>query len=54
VTSGLGGIFPGGMFIGTVEESEDKEGELFRKISLRPGVNFNNIEEVFVLISPIE
>jgi len=54
VTSGLGGIFPGGMFIGTVEESDDREGELFRKISVKPGVNFNNIEEVFVLISPIE
>jgi len=54
VTSGLGGIFPGGIFIGTVEESEDKEGELFRRVAVKPGVNINTIEEVFVLVSAVE
>ncbi len=53
ITSGLGGIFPNGLFIGTVIKSEDKGGEIFRDILVKPGANFNSLEEVFVIISPI-
>ena len=49
VSSGLGGIFPGGLMIGTVSELGDEEQGLFREVVLKPGVNFANLEEVFVL-----
>ncbi len=49
VSSGLGGIFPGGLHVGTVTEVGDEEQGLFREVILTPGVNFSNLEEVFVL-----
>ena len=49
VSSGLGGIFPQGLFIGTVVKSERKEGELFLEIEIDPGADFSVLEEVFVI-----
>lgn len=49
VSSGLGGIFPEGLFIGTVVKSERKEGELFLEIEIDPGADFSILEEVFVI-----
>ena len=49
VSSGLGGIFPGGLMVGTVTGLGDEEQGLFREVVLTPGVNFSNLEEVFVL-----
>ncbi len=49
LTSGLGGIFPEGLFIGIVINiSSTKDGWLF-KTTLRPAVDFGKIEEVFVV-----
>ena len=49
VSSGLGGIFPKGLLIGTVAEVGEEEQGLFREVALEPGVQFQNLEEVFVL-----
>jgi rod shape-determining protein MreC len=49
VSSGLGDIFPGGLMVGTVTALGDEEQGLFREVVLTPGVNFANLEEVFVL-----
>jgi rod shape-determining protein MreC len=49
VSSGLGGIFPAGLMIGTVAALGDEDQGLFREVILTPGVNFSNLEEVFVL-----
>jgi rod shape-determining protein MreC len=54
VSSGLGGIFPPGLLIGTVVKSERREGELFLEILIAPGANFSILEEVFVIISSPE
>jgi rod shape-determining protein MreC len=54
ITSGLGGIFPRGLFIGTVTESRRKEGELFLEILVVPGAEFSILEEVFVVVSPLD
>ncbi len=51
ISSGLGGIFPRGLFIGTVSRSEAQPGELFKEILIKPGADFSVIEEVFVIIS---
>lgn len=54
ISSGLGGIFPQGLFIGTVVSSESKKGELFLDISIDPGADFSILEEVFIIVSSSE
>ena len=49
VSSGVGGVFPEGLLIGTVEAVGRDETGLFREVTLKPGVDFNTLEEVFVL-----
>ena len=50
VSSGLGELFPKGLYVGQVVKVGDDEAQgLFREIILVPGVNFYNLEEVFVL-----
>jgi rod shape-determining protein MreC len=51
VTSGLGGIFPEGLFVGTVIRTEEKEGGMFLDIWIIPGADFAALEEVFVISS---
>lgn len=51
VTSGLGGIFPEGLFIGTIVQTGETEGGLFRDILIMPGANFYALDEVFVINS---
>lgn len=50
VTSGMGGVFPKGLVIGSVARVEGEKWELFKNIVVKPGVDFTNVEEVFVLI----
>jgi len=52
VTSGMGGIFPEGLFIGTVVRSGEQEGGLFHDIKVAPGADFSALDEVFVIINP--
>lgn len=54
ISSGLGGIFPQGLLIGTVIRSEGREGELFLDILIKPGADFSILEEVFVIVSSME
>lgn len=49
VSSGIGGIFPPDLLIGTVEELGQDQTGLFREVILKPGVDFSSLEEVFVL-----
>ncbi len=50
ISSGLGGVFPAGLKIGEVKKVErGKEGELFKSILVKSGVDFNQLEELFVL-----
>lgn len=49
VSSGLGKLFPKGLYVGQVIKVEDQTQGLFREIILAPGVNFHNLEEVSVL-----
>jgi rod shape-determining protein MreC len=51
VASGVDGIYPKGFRIGTVETSE-RGAQLYRTITVRPAVNFSNIEEVLVVLVP--
>jgi len=51
ITSGLGGIFPKGLFIGTVRETGLDQHGLLRQALILPAVNFDRLEEIFVVIT---
>jgi rod shape-determining protein MreC len=51
VSSGIGGIFPPGLLVGTVEEVGQDQTGLFRQVLLKSSVDFSSIQEVFVLQS---
>ncbi|MGH7681832.1 MAG: rod shape-determining protein MreC, partial [Candidatus Eiseniibacteriota bacterium] len=50
VTSGLGGIFPGGIRIGTVSKVGLEDNGLMKEISVKPAVNFRTLEEILVYL----
>ncbi|MDD3730816.1 MAG: rod shape-determining protein MreC [candidate division Zixibacteria bacterium] len=49
VSSGLGGIYPPGLKVGTVVQVVYPEEEPFCEVRLTPAVNFNSLEELFIL-----
>ena len=51
VTSGIDGIFPKGFVIGRVE-ALDRSGGAYRRITVRPAVDFSSLEEVLVVLTP--
>ncbi|MGK5087377.1 rod shape-determining protein MreC [Bdellovibrionota bacterium FG-2] len=51
ITSGLGGIFPKGIPVGTVAKVDRKPYGITQKIEVRPTVEFSKLEEVLVITS---
>jgi rod shape-determining protein MreC len=51
VSSGIGGVFPKGIIIGTVNHVDRQEAGLFLKISMTPAIDFSKLEEVLILSS---
>jgi len=49
LSSGLGGIYPAGLVVGTVRTVERLEEEPFCRVTIDPAANFNSLEELFVL-----
>lgn len=49
ISSGMGGVFPVGLYVGVITKVRSERGEIFKKIELEPAVNFNRLEEVYVL-----
>ncbi|MBC8016877.1 MAG: rod shape-determining protein MreC [Sporomusaceae bacterium] len=50
ITSGFGGIYPKGLFIGEVIDVVNEEGGLLKYASLKTAVDFDRLEEVLVII----
>jgi len=50
ITSGFGGIYPKGLFIGEVIDIVNEEGGLLKYAYLRPAVDFGRLEEVLVIV----
>ena len=50
ISSGLGGLYHKGILIGWVSEIRHQQHELFKTAILESAVDFNSIEEVFVII----
>jgi rod shape-determining protein MreC len=51
VTSGIDGIYPKGFVIGRVE-SVEKSGGAYKRITVKPAVDFSGLEEVLVVMTP--
>lgn len=49
ISSGLGGVFPPALKIGTVVEAEDRKSSIFKHILVKPSADFNSLEELFVI-----
>jgi rod shape-determining protein MreC len=49
-TSGLGGLFPAGVRVGTVARVGMAENGLLKSVSIRPAVRFESLEEVLVFV----
>jgi rod shape-determining protein MreC len=55
ISSGMGGVFPKGLLVGTVQEVVRGSSGLFQRVEVEPAVNFGRLEEVLVVIqSPPE
>jgi rod shape-determining protein MreC len=52
VTSGIDGIYPKGFVIGLIE-SVERSGGGFKRIVIKPAVDFKAIEEVLVVLTPV-
>jgi rod shape-determining protein MreC len=51
VTSGIDGIYPKGFIIGKIETVE-KAGGSYKRITIKPAVDFSSLEEVLVVLTP--
>jgi len=51
VSAGIDGIYPKGFVIGRVEAIE-KNGPAYRRITIRPAVDFSALEDVLVVLTP--
>ncbi|MEE9121465.1 MAG: rod shape-determining protein MreC [Syntrophobacteria bacterium] len=52
ISSGMGGVFPKGLLLGTVQEVVRGNSGLFQRVEVEPAANFNRLEEVMVVIQP--
>ena len=50
ISSGLAGVFPKGLLLGTVAEVDKTESDLFQGITLHPSVDVTRLEEVLVIV----
>jgi len=50
ITSGMGGVFPKGLVIGTIQAVSRQEFGLFQAVEVTPAVDFSHLEEVLVLL----
>jgi rod shape-determining protein MreC len=51
VTSGIDGIYPKGFIIGRIEAVE-RQGSSYKRITIKPAVDFTSLEEVLVVLTP--
>lgn len=51
VTSGIDGIYPKGFVIGSIE-SVERVGRAYKRITVKPAVDFTSLEEVLVVLTP--
>jgi rod shape-determining protein MreC len=50
ITSGVGGVYPKGLRVGSIEAVQTEEARLLHTASVRPSVDFGRIEQVFIML----
>jgi len=50
ISSGMGGVFPKALLVGTVREVVRGSSGLFQRVEVEPAANFSRLEEVMVVI----
>ena len=50
ITSGLGGVYPKGLYIGRISDVSDPGEQLLQTATIRPAVDFGRLEQVFVML----
>jgi len=50
ISSGLDGAIPKGLIIGQVDSKISTESEVFQRFKIKPAINYNEIETVFVVL----
>lgn len=51
-TSGLGGVFPAGLRVGTVREVTTRDYQMFEEVEVEPAVDLSRVRMVLVLLAP--
>ena len=54
ISSGLGGVYPKGLRLGTVSRLKKGNGRLFYEAEMTPSADFSRIEEVLVVLGKSE
>ena len=49
LSSGMGGVYPPGLLVGTVADVKRPAEEPFCEVKISPAANFNSLEELFIL-----
>ena len=50
LTSGLGGVFPKGLMVGTVSEIEKSRRGMFQNIKIEPAVDYSQLEHLIIIM----
>ncbi len=50
LTSGLGGVFPKGLMVGTILEITNSRRGMFQKIEIEPAVDFSQLEHLIIIM----
>jgi len=50
LTSGLGGVFPKGLMVGTVSEIRKSRRGMFQNIEVKPAVDFSQLEHLIIIM----
>jgi rod shape-determining protein MreC len=50
LTSGLGGVFPKGLMVGTISEITKSRRGMFQKIEIMPAVDFSQLEHLIIIM----
>ncbi len=53
LTSGLGGVFPKGIIVGTASEVRQHPYSLYKNIKVESPVAFEHLEELFIVVDPL-
>ena len=52
ITSGIGGIFPSGVLVGSVLQVRQRDVEVFQEALVEPAADMRNLERLYVLLRP--